>query len=114
MKKTIGYLVFLTMAACSTLQCKKDQSMAAPKKDTVFVAKADGSKQCGMGKKIELDTMEKQLSDIKTYSRSSKSDGLMRPQVCGAGTGYHNVYEIDAKDLQKAKSLGFKKWEMSQ
>jgi hypothetical protein len=35
---------------------------------------------------------------------------MMRIQVCGAATGYSNVYEIDQKDLEKALKLGFRKW----
>lgn len=85
----------------------------APKKDKasekIKVAKANGSVQCEGGA-IPLDRMQKELGSITVYSKSVQNDGLMRPQVCGAGTGAHNVYEIDAKDLPLAQSLGFRVW----
>lgn len=76
----------------------------------VKVYKADGTLQCGMGKKISLETMEKELKGIKVLSRSNMNDGLMRIQVCGAPTGQSNVYEIGQNDLEKALKLGFKQW----
>src|SRR5690606_22862206 len=76
----------------------------------ILVAKSDGSRQCEEKSGISLVEMEKQLKGIKVYSRSTQSDGLMRIQVCGASTGRLNVYEIDAANLAKAKSLGFKEW----
>ena len=76
----------------------------------VKVYKADGTLQCGMGSKIALETMEKDLKGIKVFSRVNKNDGLMRIQVCGAPTGGSNVYEISQVDLQKALKAGFKEW----
>ena len=76
----------------------------------VKVYKADGSLQCGMGAKIALEAMEKDLKGIKVLSRSNINDGLMRIQVCGAPTGQSNVYEISRSDLEKALKAGFKEW----
>ncbi len=76
----------------------------------VRVYKPDGSLQCGMGKRISLDTMEKELAGIKVFTRSNRNDGLMRIQVCGAPTGNANVYEIRREDLSKALEKGFKEW----
>jgi hypothetical protein len=76
----------------------------------VKVYKADGSLQCGMGKKITLEDMEKELKGIQVFSRSNQNDGLMRIQVCGAPTGQSNVYEISRSDLEKALKAGFKEW----
>ncbi|MFN8790376.1 MAG: hypothetical protein ACK5Y2_02860 [Bdellovibrionales bacterium] len=76
----------------------------------VKVYKPDGSLQCGMGQKIPLEVMEKELKGIKVHSRSNRNDGLMRIQVCGAPTGNSNVYEIDRTDLEKALKKGFKEW----
>lgn len=89
---------------------EKTSSQAKDLTQRVFVYKADGSLQCGQGKKISLDDMKKDLKDIKVYSSENKSDGMMRIQVCGAPTGMANVYEIDQKDLAAALKLGFKKW----
>lgn len=76
----------------------------------VKVHKPDGSLQCGMGKKIALEEMEKELKGIQVFSRSNQNDGLMRIQVCGAPTGQSNVYEISRSDLEKALKAGFKEW----
>ena len=76
----------------------------------VRVFKPDGSLQCGMGSKIPLETMEKELKGIKVLSRTNMNDGLMRIQVCGAPTGQSNVYEINRSDLPKALKAGFKEW----
>ncbi len=76
----------------------------------VRVFKPDGSLQCGMGSKISLEAMEKELKGIKVLNRTNMNDGLMRIQVCGAATGQSNVYEINRSDLEKALKAGFKEW----
>ena len=116
-------LVLISMAACSNKPCKtedrpevtmtgqeKPSSAAKDLTQRAFVYKPDGSLQCGMGKKIEVETMKKELAGITVYSSENKNDGLMRIQVCGQPTGQNNVYEISASDLDKALKLGFKKW----
>jgi glucose/arabinose dehydrogenase len=77
----------------------------------VFVSKADGSLQCGMGKAISAEEMEKELKGIKVLSRDKRSDGMMHIQVCGSPTGMINVYEIPASSLAEAEARGFKKVE---
>ena len=74
-----------------------------------FISKSDGSKQCG-AKGTPLEIMESELKGLPTFSRSRKNDGKMRIQMCGADTGWFNIYEIELKDLQKAKRLGFQEW----
>lgn len=78
---------------------------------SVLVYKPDGSLQCGMGKAISLEEMEKQLSGIRVSSRDKRPDGLMHIQVCGSPTGMINVYEIPASSLKEAEARGFKKFE---
>lgn len=78
--------------------------------DRVMVYKYDGSLQCGGGKPISKDVMQKELNGVQVYSSVKKADGLMHIQVCGSNTGMANVYEIPAKDLKKAEAKGFKKW----
>ena len=79
-------------------------------KDNVFVYKYDGSQQCGLGTKIDVDTMLKELKGIPVVTSVKKSDGLMHIQVCGSLTGMANVFEIPLKYLKAAESKGFKKW----
>ena len=76
----------------------------------IKVFKADGSLQCGMGKKISLDEMQKELKGIQVFNKYNQNDGLMRIQVCGSPTGDANIYEINQEDLEKALKLGFKQW----
>ena len=117
----------MTIASCSNKPCKIEDRTSestagasmAPNKLTsnekdltarVFVSKPDGTLQCGMGKKIDLSEMKKELKSIEVFSADNKNDGLMRIQLCGHPTGNNNVYEISAKDLEQAVKLGFKKW----
>ena len=79
----------------------------------VKVFKADGSLQCAMGKKISLDEMQKELKGIEVFSRTNQNDGLFQIQVCGAPTGYSNVFEIRPEDLEKALKLGFGQWTLN-
>lgn len=81
------------------------------KSGSLFVFKADGSLQCGMGKAISLEDMEKELKGIKVLSRDKRPDGMMHIQVCGSPTGIINIYEIPAANLADAESRGFKKLE---
>lgn len=76
----------------------------------VFVARPDGSLQCGMEKGLELVEMERDLRGIKVYSSMKKPDGKMHIQVCGSPTGILNVYEIPASSLSDAEKNGFKKF----
>jgi len=123
MKNMFLTFVCLAVVACANQACKieerKDIVMTGNEKTTsqkkdltsrVFIYKLDGSVQCEQGGKISLDTMKKELDGIEVFSSENKHDGMMRIQVCGAPTGFSNVYEIDQKDLEKALKLGFKKW----
>jgi len=118
-------LGLVSLSACQNVPCRelKNQKREAQSQEgsaptsiaggpqlKVKVYKSDGSLQCGMGKKIPLETMEKELKGIQIFSKSNRNDGLMRIQVCGAPTGDANVYEIKKEDLEKAVKLGFKQW----
>lgn len=84
---------------------------AGAKAEKILVAKPDGSQQCESTSGIPLDRMAQDLGDIKIYRQFKANDGMMRIQVCGAPTGMHNVYEIDAANRQKALDVGFEIWE---
>lgn len=125
-------LVVFSVAACQSGNCRQVKTklpkvetpeeaakVSGPNKQELneartFVYKYDGSKQCGEGKPIDLKVMAKELKGIKIYSMERKPDGLMHIQVCGAPTGYANVYEIDKSNLEAAKKMGFKEWNFSQ
>ncbi|MBY0553432.1 hypothetical protein K2P97_02815 [bacterium] len=115
--------VILFTSACANQPCKIEErtdivmtgneKVSSANKDMtqrVFIYKPDGSEQCGMGEKIELNEMKKELNKIEVFSQQSKHDGMMRIQVCGQPTGQCNVFEISIKDLEQALKLGYKKW----
>jgi len=124
MKKISALIIlFLLVSGCSSHSCKIEErtdivmtgqeKISSEQKDLtkrVFVYKPDGSQQCGQGDKIDLNKMKKELLKIEVFSSEIKHDGMMRIQVCGAPTGYNNVYEIKQSDLDAATQLGFKKW----
>ena len=121
---TLALSFFISLlVACSSRPCKIEErtdvamtgieKVSSSIKDLskrVFIYKPDGSLQCGMGSKIELGEMKKELGEITVFSSENKHDGMMRIQVCGQPTGLSNVYEIDQGDLEKAFKQGFKKW----
>ena len=111
------------LSACTSHPCKieertdivmtGDDKVSSTKKDLtqrIFVYKPDGSLQCGQGEKIDPNTMRKELGSIEVFSAQNKHDGMMRIQVCGAATGYNNIFEINQSDFEAAFKLGFKKW----
>lgn len=113
-------LTFSFISACSTGHCRRDGSKVSIKEDvkppsgykqeqlgTVFVAKSDGSLQCGVKAGIKIQDMASELKNIEIISAKKEHDGLMRIQACGTGTGLMNVYEIRSQDLSKAQKLGF-------
>ncbi len=130
MKRFLGVIakfgsVAVLLVGCSSTPCKIEErkegatNVSAEEKSTssgkdltsrTFVFKPDGSLQCGMGKKIDPNEMKKELGSMQVFSAVSKSDGLMRIQLCGHPTGQNNVFEISEKDLDQALKLGFKKW----
>ena len=104
--KYLGLFVFI-LSGCASQPCKPTLT---ENKKTSMVYKYDGSLQCGMGTEVTLEQMERELKNIKVYSKSKKRDGLMRTQVCGAGSGQANVYEISQDQVPQAEKLGFKTW----
>ena len=123
MKILILLMACFVVVSCSNQPCKIEERTdkvltgnEKPSSDTkdltqkVYVYKADGSLQCGMGQKMDPSEMKKQLGAIETFSAENKHDGLMRVQMCGQPTGSCNVFQIRAVDLDQALKLGFKKW----
>jgi hypothetical protein len=92
----------LFAAGCTTGHCRSRK----PEK-TVWVYKPDGSLQCGQGKAIDRAEMQKELLDIPVITSLTKSDGLLRVQMCGAPTGQINAYKISESFLTEAKKRGF-------
>ena len=107
--------IVLLVVGCSSTHCrlKEFEALDAQKEKkikTVRVYRYDGTLQCGMGKRIPIEDMQKDLKDVPVISSAHLNDGLMRIQLCGSPTGDANVYEIDESHLAKAKSLGFREW----
>ena len=90
----ISLVCLVLLSSCSTTSCKiedravpatesNEKSMTTKKDLTnrIRVYKADGSQQCGTSKKIDLNTMQKELETIQVFSAENKHDGLMRIQI---------------------------------
>lgn len=97
-------------AAATRLKEGEDPMNKSSLADRVRVYRADGSLQCGQGKPISPEEMQKDLAGLTVHSAENRSDGLMHMQQCGTPTGRCNVYEIDRKDLEAAVKRGFKEW----
>lgn len=105
---------FLILALLSLLSCTPDKT-ALPGTEartgvgTVEIYKHDGSIQCQPSSEVPLSVMAQELTrnGIEIISSRRSHDGLMRPAVCGAGTGSINVYEISGTHLEQALRFGF-------
>ncbi|PIT98919.1 MAG: hypothetical protein COT74_11765 [Bdellovibrionales bacterium CG10_big_fil_rev_8_21_14_0_10_45_34] len=107
--KLSGWLWMFAIFGCTSKPCHE---IPDPNK-TIFIYKYDGSLQCGEGKPVSPQKMVKDLEGVEVKSMTSKHDGLMRLQVCGAPTGQANVYEIKPEDLEKAEKRGFREWQFN-
>lgn len=123
MKLILNVLILgILTLGCANTHCRDQKSAttveaAAAKiqektsvSEKVKVYKVDGSLQCGMGKAISVQEMQKEFGTLPVYKAENKNDGMMRIQVCGSPTGQCNVFEIDRKNLDAAIKLGFKEW----
>lgn len=77
---------------------------------SVYVYKADGSRQCEHSSLDTLASMREQLADagINVFTSRKGWDGREGIALCGSPTGEINIYEIDAAALHKAMALGFR------
>ncbi len=98
------------LIGCASGHCRNQGKIQPNSNERIRVYKYDGSLQCGMGEKIPVEIMVKELGDIKVYSSVNRPDGLMHIQMCNSPTGSANIYEINKDDLEKAIKLGFKEW----
>lgn len=115
--KILSLVIFplVLLEACTSTHCRLKeieqlQSKQEKKPKSVKVYRYDGTLQCGMGKRIPIEEIQKELKDISIISNMHINDGLMRIQLCGSPTGDANVFEIAESDLEKAKTLGFREW----
>jgi hypothetical protein len=105
-----------TMLAVLLAGCRHSNSengetipLPAPVSDAVNVYKYDGSIQCE-GEGVSVEEMEKELvnAGVDVFCSRKGSDGLARVAVCGASTGFINIYSIHESNLKDAQELGFK------
>jgi hypothetical protein len=89
--------------ACAAAKKKADDA------ETLWVARADGSRSCAPGKAASLEDSAAELKKAGvTVLESRKShDGKMRAAVCGIETGRRNAHRVAKADLEKAQQLGF-------
>jgi hypothetical protein len=112
---TVLFLGMFFVSGCTSTHCRLKeieqlQAKQENKPKTVKVYRYDGTLQCGMGKRIPLEDMQKEFKGIPILSSAHLNDGLMRIQLCGSPTGDANVFEIEESHLEKAKALGFREW----
>jgi choice-of-anchor A domain-containing protein len=113
MKFVICFLA-MTALGCAQGYCygrgdnsRTNQTVKASTGRRVFVYKQDGSKQCNSAPGVTPEDMADELKDMQVYSKVKKSDGKMHITLCGSPTDKINVFEIDEKDLAKAKAAKF-------
>jgi hypothetical protein len=105
----LGLAVLLAMAP-TTQAAERNAGSGTAVSEQIEVYQPDGSVQCEPGGAIPLEQMRKALTDadIVVHRERKGDDGLMRPAVCGAGTGAINVYSIDPDQLDAAIAQGFR------
>lgn len=122
----IGLSFLLGAVGCANGHCRQPQVVTAPQGPTpqadsvklnssqeyVWIYKYDGTLQCGEGREKSVDSMNEELksSGIKARKMEKRSDGMMRAQVCGQGTGRANAFEIPKSQQGSAEAMGFKPW----
>jgi hypothetical protein len=122
-KKTLQASVWLGMIAFVGISLSAEAgAKKAPKaeEERVWVVRPDGTVQCesagkDTGTKEGFQRIQKKFRDagISVHGIETRHDGMMRVQVCGMETGNLDAVWIDASDVEKARSLGFKTFEES-
>lgn len=127
LRRSFGLGFFVCLAACTTGNCRQNRGPedlskpstpneaqflkeVASSKTRVRIAKPDGSLQCQPKSGVSVEQMRKELAGVEVFSASRRRDSLFRTANCDSPTGFHNVYEIDRKDLQSALKLKFVEW----
>lgn len=107
----VGYLLAAAFIIAQPI------SLLATPAETVRVFKYDGTLQCNMGMSMSLHEMGQKLDDrrIEILSSEKRIVPVAIPRVCGAPTGWANVYEIPASALKAAQlshngDPGFSLW----
>lgn len=96
---TFSLIVCLVLAGCVHIR----------EPDTIMVYKYDGSVQCEeSGLAVEDMRRELARAGVEVVCGRKAQDGRVYPAMCGAATGRINVYTIDAADLDRAGTLGFR------
>lgn len=117
-------ILFFGHFSCSLRTCKPGESISARQINNsklpsvlqevvikkVKVYKDSGRKQCEPESGTLIKDIERELSGLIIYSRSTESDGLLRTQMCGQSAGLFHVFEINESDSEKAFTKGFKIW----
>jgi hypothetical protein len=99
----------LTLAMAAGVACAAAKKKAEDA-ETVWVARADGSRSCAPGKGAAVEETAQALKGAGVSVQESRKghDGKMRAAVCGIETGRQNEHKITRADLEKAVKLGFR------
>ena len=116
-KNILLIFVLLGLTACVNNKVIPDASgtsskvilVAGAASSTVKVYKFKKSVSCNQQSGVSVSAMRVELTQANVAVKGALcgTDGIARAAVCGTETGYVNVYEINATDIAKAKSMGF-------
>ncbi len=101
--KIIWFCLFATIVGCANKPCIGKDPRELKR---IFVARADGTKQCQPKSGTKLDDVVKEVG-VRVFSKETqKSSGVMI-QLCGAPTGNLHILEIREIDLDAVTPKGF-------
>ena len=116
----IAALLVVFLEACVSAEQKEekrwDVKVSRASEGRVWVAKSDGSKQCGeaTGLSPEVEARKLKKAGILVFQFGTGSDGKMQIAMCGADTGRTVELEIPAADLAKVQAYGYTRKQRAQ
>ena len=107
-------LAMLALTGCTTEKAKPQNNWEVTVKkesdNRVWIAKADGSKQCEGPSTLTPKAAAEELkkAGVVVYNARAGNDGMMHITKCGSPTGKTVELEISELDLSRTKALGYR------
>lgn len=109
--RTLFHAMLLGLAGVAVAGCAQNGTRANEGdggRDLALVYKARGSVQCeGRGVGPEQMSADLLKAGIQVERFACGHDGRMRAAMCGGATGELNLFSIAARDVARARELGF-------